>query len=212
MPILKGSLTYQRFRISDEVNLSMDAIIEKMRLFKFRALDSRGFDQESAGWCAYLNEYDHEKELEIKDILYDEKIVLTLRYDQMVLPKPLLKSLIKKSHKAYYDDHKRWPDRTIKKELEQAIVQDLRSRMIPKTKIIEAVWSLESRELRIFSRSKTLVERFLDLFKATFLQKAYERDFTHEAYFFLASKNQSSLLDGYSYTPLFKTSHVVDVV
>lgn len=211
MAILKGAMSYQRFRINFKADLNPDQILEKLKLFKFRPLHERGFDQESIGWCSYLNEYDEDRALVVKDILYDEKIVLTLRHDSIVLPKPLLKSLIKKSVVSYYRDHNKWPDRTTKKEIEQAETQALRARVLPKIRIIEAILDIKSQELRIFTRSKGSIDRFLDLFNNTFLEKPLHRDFAHEAYWFAQSQSLPEALNAYTHIPLFAPPVRIDV-
>lgn len=211
MPILKGAVSYQRFRISAGKDLNPEQIVQKLRLFKFRPLHDHGFDQETAGWCTYLHEYDHEKELLVSDMLYDQKIILTLRHDAVALPKPLLKSLIKKSIQSYYHEHKKWPDRVVKKEIEQAEIQSLRARVLPKTRIVEAIWCQSSEELRIFSRSKALLDVFLDLFHNTFLEKPHHRDFAYEAYFIVHSLGQDAALMNPAHSPIFAPPVRIDV-
>ena len=132
MSVLKGALGYQRFSVTGEL-LSAEQILEKLRLFKFRPLHERGDDKESAGWSSYLSEYDHEKNLEIRDFLYGEKIILAMRIDMIRLPSQYLKARIKKSLAEYQRDNDRKPDRTVKKEIEAAEIQALRARVLPKT-------------------------------------------------------------------------------
>jgi len=208
MAIIKGAMSYVRFRLSSQFSLGPEHIVEKLRLFKFRPLHDRGVDQEAVGWCSYLNEFDAEKELVVSDILYDEKVILCLRHDALVLPKPLLKALVKKALAHYYEEHKRWPDRTVKNELEQKEIQLLRARVLPKTRIIEAIWDLKSNELRIFCRSKALIDRFLDLFANTFLEKPVHRDMAYEAYYGVQNKD---LLNPYSHVPIFAPPVRIDV-
>jgi|HubBroStandDraft_4_1064222.scaffolds.fasta_scaffold625821_1 hypothetical protein len=210
MPIIKGAMGYQRYRIS-EASLSPEEVAKKLVLFKFRPLHAKGFDQESAGWCAYLAEYDHEKQIEIKDILFDEKIVLTMRFDCIALPKPLLKANIKKSLGAYYQEYKKWPDRVVKKEIEQAETMALRERILPKTRIVEAIWHLKSGELRIFTRASSLVDRFLDLFQATFLQRPSHRDFVFEAFHVAAKTGVGTKLEHLAHLPIFTSLQRSDV-
>lgn len=211
MPLIKGALSYQRFRVEQDQGLSPEQIVEKLRLFKFRPLHDRGHDQETMGWSSYLAEYDTEKEIEISDILYDEKIVLSLRYDTVALPKPLLKSLIKRSLAAYHSEYKKWPDRVVKKEIEQAEIASLRAKILPKTRIVEALWCQNSQELRIFTRSSSLIDRFVDLFKSTFKFKAVHRDFVHDAYWFATSTNQIQELSLCAHAPLFAPAIRMDI-
>lgn len=211
MPLLKGAMSYQRFRVNADATLSPEQIIEKLRLFKFRPLHEHGHDEEAVGWSSYLAEYDDEKELEVSDILYDKKIILSLRYDAVSLPKPLLKSLVKKSITSYFHEYKKWPDRVTKKEIEQAERASLRARVLPKTRIVEAMWCQSSEELRIFTRSSSLIDRFLDLFNNTFLQKALHRDFTQDAYWFAHSSNSLQALSQIAHVPIFAPPIRIDI-
>lgn len=211
MPIIKGTMSYTRFMIKNEAELAPLSIIEKLNLFKFRPLHERGEDNETIGWCPYLSEYDHEKPLEVSDFLYDDKIVLSMRYDAIVLPKELLKVLVKKSLAAYFRDHKKFPDRTVKKEIELAEARGLRGRVLPKTKIVESIWCQKSEELRVFCRSQSLLDRFLELFQQTFLLKPERRDFPLEAMAYGRQKNIEIATTTLAHQPIFVPPIRVDV-
>jgi DNA recombination-dependent growth factor C len=210
MPVLKGTMGYQRFTASGEV-ISPEQVLEKLKLFQFRPLHERGEDKETLGWSSYLSEYDHEKKLEIKDFLYGEKIILSLRYDIINLPKEYLKARIKKSLIEYERDHNKKPDRTVKKEIEAAEAQALRARVLPKTRIVEAVWCQKAQELKIFSRSSALIDRFTELFQETFLIRPSMRDFAHEAYWHAQSSQNSTTLELLSHEPIFMPPLCVDI-
>jgi hypothetical protein len=209
MSVLKGALGYQRFTVAGEY-LSAEHILEKLRLFKFRPLHERGEDKETAGWSSYLSEYDHEKNLEIRDFLYGEKVILAMRYDVISLPSQYLKARIKKSLADYQRDHDKKPDRTIKKEIEAAEIQALRARVLPKTKIIEAVWCQKAQELKILSRG-SLVDRFLELFQETFLIRPSLRDFAHETYWLSYSAGQAHALEHMAHEPIFMPPIRIDI-
>lgn len=211
MPILKGNMSYTRFLVKSESNLSGESIVEKLNLFKFRPLHPRGEDNETHGWCVFLSEYETDYDITIKDCIYDDNVVLTMRIDSMVLPKALLKSMVKKSLAQYQRDHNRFPDRTVKKEIELAEIQGLRARIIPRTKIIESVWCPKSNELRIFSRSKSVVDRYLELFQHTFMLQPQLRDFPKEGLIAAQNKNLASTLESLSHQPLFLAPIRVDV-
>lgn len=180
MPIIKGTMGYTRFLVNNEAEMPFRSVVEKLNLFKFRPLHEKGEDNETIGWSPYLNEYDHERDIAHTDCLFDERIILSMRMDVITLPKGLLKMLVKKSLLVYQREHQKFPDRQAKKEIELHEAKMLRARVLPKTKIVEALWCPKDKELRIFSRSQSLLDHFLDLFEQTFLLKPIRRDFVVE--------------------------------
>jgi len=209
MSVLKGAMAYQRFTAAGE-NFSAEQIIEKLRLFKFRPLHERGEDKESVGWSSYLSEYDHEKNLEIRDFLYGEKIILSMRLDTISLPSQYLKARVKKSLAEYQREHDKKPDRTVKKEIEAAEIQALRERVLPKTKIIEAVWCQKAQELKVLSRG-SIVERFIELFQETFLIRPSLRDCAHETYWLGHSAGEAHAVELMTHDPIFMPPIRIDV-
>ncbi len=211
MSVLSGTMAYQPFRITHELRLSPEQIIEKLRLFKFKPLHPQGLDNDTHGWVLYQSEYDHEQVISTADCYFDQKIILALRMDSLLVPKQLLRALVKKSLAAYQRDQKKPPDRVVKKEIELAEAHSLRSRILPKTRIIEAVWCLSSQELRIFSRSSSQVEKFLELFQDTFLLKPERHDFIESSYYYAQKHADLASLELLSHQPLFLPSSRVDI-
>jgi DNA recombination-dependent growth factor C len=210
MSIFKGVVSYTRFLANTKNHqLSFADMAEKLNLFKFRPLHERGEDNQTIGWCPYMAAYDHEKSIEISDFKYDDKIILTMRLDVLVLPKELLKSLVKKNLNSYQQDHNKLPDKTVKKEIEMAEAKALRMRILPKTKVIESLWDQKSHELRVFCRSQNLLEQFLELFMQTFLIRPEKRDFPIEAKYF-AKKHQINM-ETLSHQPIFLPTARIDV-
>ena len=195
---------YQRFMVeSKNANLSAQAIEEKLNLFKFQPLHSAGEDTETFGWSPYLGEYDHEKDIFVSDFLYDKNMVLSMRFDTIKLPRELLKMMVKKGLAAYVEKNQKTPDRVVRKEIEIAQARILRARVLPKTKIVEAIWLVDTNELRIFNRSATMVERFLQLFKQTFLLTPLRQDFIQKGLGFAQVTGQAGTLESLSHQAIF---------
>lgn len=211
MPILKGAMGYTRFFLRDAHKLSPDVIVDKLAMFKFRPLHPRGEDYESAGWCAYRSEYDHEKDIVVKDFYYDQQIMLCMRVDVITLPKPLLKSLVKKSISAYAREHGRHVDKTTMKQIELAEAKGLRERVLPKITIVEAIWSQQDQSLRVFSRSQNVLKRFLELFEQSFSIRPERQDFPVQALDFADKKQLVPALENLKHQPLFMPPLRVDV-
>jgi hypothetical protein len=202
MAIIKGAMTYTRFRVTSSSDYSPEAIAERLNLFRFRALDPRADDLETRGFVPFQSEYDDEKTITVQDFYFDGRIALSLRMDSIRVPKELLRVLTKKSIAAYQREHKRFPDRTVKKEIELAESKGLRAKILPTTKIIEALWCQKGQDLRLFSRSTTSIDRFIELFQQCFVLKPERRDFPTEALSFSESK-QLALPANFSHEPLY---------
>lgn len=210
MAIAKGVMTYTRFRVASPKEFSAEEIAERLNLFRFRPLDPRGEDNETQGFCPFQSEYDDEKTIAPQDFYFDGKLALSLRVDAIKLPKELLRTLVKKSIAAYQRDHKRFPDRTVKKEIELAEAQSLRAKVLPSTKIVEAMWCQKSQELRLFSRSTAVIDRFLELFQQSFMLKPERRDFPTEAYVF-SEKRSMAISPSFGHEPLYVPPMRVEV-
>lgn len=212
MPILKGLMNYMRFSVAASHEIKPEYFKEKFNLFRFKPLNENGHDDQSLGWVPFLSEYDDEKPIETSDFLYDDKIILTLRMDKINLPKELLKIAIKKAILSYEKQFKKYPDKAVKKEIEIAESKKLRAKVLPKCKVIEAVFSLENNQLRIFSRSASLIDKFVEIFEQTFLLKVSRCDF---AWFSLKSKNNEEFLHDLfllKQKPLFSPAHQIDIL
>lgn len=179
--------------------------IEKLNLFRFRPLHEQGEDNETAGWVSFLAEYETQKPLEYKDVFFDGNMVLGLRIDVIKIPKPLLKANVKKSCDLYFAEHKRLPDKVVRKELERAEAKALRARILPHTKVIEAFIDINRREVRMLARPKALIDRFRELFEQTFMVHLNRDDFVAVA---LKNEKTAGALDHLHHEPLYSPAVV----
>lgn len=209
MAVQKGVMSYSRFLVKCESALSHSEVAEKLNLFKFRPLHESGADNEALGWCPYLNEYDHERPIEVRDFCYDDKVVLSMRWDSITLPKALLQAMVKKSMSAYAKDHPQPLSRTVKKEIETAEALALRAKVLPRTKLIESIWCQKENQLRVFCRSASLLDRYLDLFQQTFLIRPQRQDHVFKAASMCALELEP--LRDLQHVPMFAPTVRIDV-
>ena len=195
-------MTFTRFRVTSPQEYSAEDIAVRLNLFRFRSLDSRGDDNETLGFCPFQSEFEDDKPIAVPDFYFDGKIALSLRIDVLRLPKEILRVLVKKNIATYQREFKRFPDRTTKKEIEIAESRGLRGKILPQTKIVEAIWCQKSQELRIFSRSTTVIDRFVEMFQQSFMLKPERRDFAFEAFVF-NEKKQLILPINFGHEPLY---------
>lgn len=211
MSVLSGTMAYQRFKINHELRLTPEQIVDKMRLFKFKPLHHQGLDNDTLGWVSYRSEYDHDQVISTADCYFDQKMILVLRMDNLLLPKQLLRALLKKSLDIYQREQNKTPDLKLKKEMELAEAQKLRSKILPKTRIIEAVWCLSTQELRVFSRASSQVEKFLEIFQDTFLVRPERQDFAQNSYSYAQKNADLAKLELLSHQPMFLAQSALDV-
>jgi|GEM_PF-2026876 len=211
MPIIKGTMGYTRFLLNAERPMPVDDIAERLNLFKFRALHDRGEDMESFGWVSYGSEFEWDQPIEISDFYFDRAVVLCARIDKITLPKALLKALVKKSIAAYAKEHQKTPDKTVRQEIQLAETLGLRSRMLPHTTLIEAIWLKDAGELRVFSRSKTKLDRFVELFEQTMMQRPLRHDFAYGAWQLAKVRHEDTALERLTHQPLFIPPIRIDV-
>lgn len=197
MSIVKGTLGYTRFFLDNPVVRDPESIVKQLNLFRFRALHPMGEDVKTHGWCPYLSEFDTDKVIAIKDIFFDDLIVFSLRIDAISMPKDLLKSMVQKSCKNYFNDHKKWPDKMVKKEIEKAETRALRARILPKTKIVEIMWDQKQGVVRVLSRAQAQLDIFAELFLQTFQLRPKRADFS------LLVKDFKNQLENITHKPLF---------
>lgn len=208
MAIHKGVMSYTRFSLPSTKE-DPKSIVEKINLFRFRPLNPKGEDYETFGFCSAHQPFDDDKPIEVKDCLYDDKIILAVRYDKVTMPKELLRAMVKKSLQTYQRDFNRLPDRVVKKELEIQEAKALRSRILPKTQIVESIWCQKTGLLRVFTRSKPAIDRFIDLFRQAFAENPKLKDFVAEAMSF--SEQSGAFLDTLTHQPIFMPPIRTDV-
>lgn len=202
--LLSGNISYVRFSLAGSMP-NPEQAVEKLNLFRFRPLHEHGEDNETAGWVSFLKEYETQKPLEYKDVFFDGNVVLCLRLDVIKIPKPLLKANVKKSWDLYFVEHKRFPDKVIKKELEMAEAKALRARILPHTKIVEAFVDLHRKEVRVLTRTKALIDRFRELFEQSFMVHLNRDDFVAVG---LKNEAKAGALDNLHHEPLYSSTMV----
>jgi recombination associated protein RdgC len=172
MGALAGSLSYLRFLVSGPVPKDPASAYEK-------ALESRRFlpllpeqeVSESAGWMPLEAPFDEGLPLTRDLFLFGDRIAVAYREDKWAIPKPVLKRETHKRIEKIIKEEKKHPDeigKAFTKAVELAVLAELKRKTLPRTKIVDVVWDLGRREVRVFARGTIATERIASLFERTF--------------------------------------------
>jgi DNA recombination-dependent growth factor C len=168
MPALRGSLTYARFFVADEIP---DDFREKfMRSIRHRVLKPLEPDDEElerTGWCRIAEPF--ELELAYDDVFLNGFINLGVRTDRWQIPGSVLKTNLREAEAAYLEKKGREKlTRREKGELKLLVAKKLRRQMAPQTRAVDLSWSLDDGIVRFFSHAPKAAGRMMELFSKTF--------------------------------------------
>ncbi len=161
MAILSGTMSYTRLSVTGRIPNEMVGFFEKaLAIRRFVPLHPEGRDLESAGWVSFQNPYLDDERILSDSFLYGDLVVLGYREDKFHYPKAMVKGLVEKRLLEQPEKNRQ--------VVEQAVMAELRARLLPSSKITEMLWDLSKNEVRFFARGAGVLERFQKLFEQTF--------------------------------------------
>jgi recombination associated protein RdgC len=168
VPALRGSLTYAKFFLEEEVPEDFrEKYMRAIRLRAMKPLEPEDEDLERSGWCKIAEPF--ELELHYDDVFYNEYVVLGLRTDRWRIPGPMLKSRLREAEAAYLEKKGREKlGRKERAELKENVARKLRKETQPATRIVDLVWSMNEGLVRFFSHSDKSAGSMMELFHKTF--------------------------------------------
>jgi hypothetical protein len=170
MGALKGSITYSKFRVEGVLPDDLHArYMARIRTRTFKQLTPEDQDDVSVGWVPIERPFDDEISFRSDGVFFGSYLNLGLRMDRWKFPTSLVKSKMAAAERAFKaKTGKERISRAEKAELRDAVERKLRRDGVPVTKTIDLSWNTETRELRLFGRSKVIAEHFHELFEKTF--------------------------------------------
>jgi hypothetical protein len=209
MGIFNGTMSYSRFKVQGNLPTSYLSIYESaIILRRFIALKPDGIDNESYGFVSVQKPYDDQLQINNGHFLFDDKIALAFRHDIFTLPKSLFKSLVEQKISDHIKKTAQSPNNNLKRVFEATVKNELKQKILPKTKIIEFIWDINKKELRIFGRGKSTLEKFISLFEQTFQMKLILLNFSKialETELNISKQSALEILKPYS---IFNTQNV----
>jgi hypothetical protein len=167
---LKGSIGYAKYYVRGVLPEDAHArFLARVRARGFKPLTPEDEDDASVGWVPIERPLDDEISFRSEAVFFGSWLNLALRIDRWKFPANLVKAKMAAAERAYKQKNaKERISRAEKAELRDAVERKLRRDGEPTTKTCDVSWNLSTRELRLFGRSKLVVEHFHELFEKTF--------------------------------------------
>lgn len=170
MGALKGSITYAKFLVRGALPDDLhQKFLARIRTRAFKPLTPEDEDDVSVGWMPIERPFDEDPSFRADGTFFGGYLALAMRLDRWKFPSSLVKSKMAAAEKAYLEKHqKERLSRAEKAELRDTVERRLRREGEPSSKAIDLAWNLQDGELRVFGRSKALLEHLTELFEKTF--------------------------------------------
>jgi hypothetical protein len=142
------------------------AAMKRIRANVFEPLSPDDDANDGHGWCSMLDPMD--LELEHEKVFFNEYVCLGLRIDRWFVPKPLLEAQLREAEANLLA--KKGLDKlgkVARADLKLMVLKKLRRQLVPVTKSIDLVWSLESHVVHFFSQSPKMHLLAQELFEKT---------------------------------------------
>ena len=171
MGAFSGSLTYKLFFAQDDPPDNWQNLyVERVNLHAFDDLMPDDDDDESIGWVPL--ERPLETQFDLPDLTYDHFVNLGLRRDRYALPKALLDANIAEAEEEFLlKNDKEKLSKYEREDIEHMVTRRLREKTLPKMRVIDMSWNLNSGRVRFWSHANKLGELFQNLFQETFQMK-----------------------------------------
>jgi hypothetical protein len=172
MGALAGSLSYLRFFLDGEPAKNAGTTYERsIESRRFVALRPKDDVTDSAGWVPTEAPFDDDRPITRDLFLFGNLVCVTYREDKWAIPRALVKRhLEKRLEKIEKDEGKPRSEmgRGFQKVVEAAVLAELKSQSIPRTRLVDVIWDMERGEARVFGRGTLATERVASLMERTF--------------------------------------------
>lgn len=159
MPILKGAMTFSRFRATPKSERPKDVKRWLTRGFRDRAfepLDKSGEEDQSGGFVE-LEDFER-TELAPTSFLHGELVLLSYRIDRLRVPAATIRTEVDSWARAFTERESRPPRRSERAEEKETITRRLKKRAFPSTKVTDVSYSLKSEHLQIWTTQRSVVD------------------------------------------------------
>jgi hypothetical protein len=206
MGALNGTATYLRASIAEDPPTQFPSIYEKaIEARRFLPLSPADSHMESSGWTILEDPYNEELPITREFFLFGDVIALTFRMDKLVFPRPLVKHLCRKRILELEAQGEKIT-RHLRKTVEASIISELKFRILPRTRLVEILWDLSRREVRVFGRGNIVSQHVQDLFQNTFSLELQFSDYGSRAYGLDLAQRARGVLEGLRPHPVFPHS------
>ncbi len=169
MPVLRGSITFARFRC-ESGKLPQDVrrwLSRGLARGAFEALDpARGDEDRSAG---FVSIQDPDSTDFSAGVLEAGRALFAFRVDRVQVKGAAVRAELERWSAAFQSEHQRAPTRGEKAGAKDEIRHRLRSRTPPSVRISDVSWALDAGEVLVWAASRKLVEEI-----AAAIEQAFE--------------------------------------
>jgi hypothetical protein len=185
--VLKGSVTYSKLYVRGALPADVHArFLERIRARGFKPLVPEDEDDAAVGWVPIERPYDDPQEglglgregesagsarlgFDASGVFFGSYLNLGMRLDRWKFPAALIKARMAAAERELkLKTGKERISKLEKAELKEMVLKKLRRDGVPVSSFADFSWSLETGELRFFSKSKAHLEYFYELFEKTF--------------------------------------------
>lgn len=168
MPVLRGAVTFARFR-SETGRLPPDTrrwLARGLARGAFEPIDvQRGEDDRAAGFVALA---DADSTDFASGVLERGRALFAWRIDTIQVKGAAVRAELERWAAAFAEEHRRPPARGEKAAARDEIRHRLRQRQPPTTRVFDVSWSLEDGELQVWAASRKVVEEVAAAIESSF--------------------------------------------
>lgn len=178
MGIYNGAVAFTRYRLLGPSNkVTIAKLSNLLEDFKSPTLKLEGLPKaEAIGWVRPLTPQDpdvieEEGHWDISECQIQGGIMLRVRYERRKIQSNLLQMIYKQKLNTHLKATGKQMGHSDRKKLKLELASDLLRRALPEIQFTDVLWKDAEQDLYIFSASKTVCERVLQLFHQTFCEE-----------------------------------------
>ncbi|NBD09559.1 MULTISPECIES: recombination-associated protein RdgC [Corallococcus] len=159
MPVLRGAVTFSRFRTEPAKDAPSDVkrwLTKGLKSHAFEPIDRRSEEERAAGFVELENP--EASEFSTTHLFYGEYALFAFRIDTLKVPASLMKSELDKWSAAFANENGRPPARAEKNKQRAELKQLLRQRAVPRTSVLDVTWNLKTQQVQIWAASRKTVD------------------------------------------------------
>jgi recombination associated protein RdgC len=162
MPVLKGAVTFARFRAERTKEEPKDlrrSLSNALRKSAFEPLDPTSDEDRAAGWVEL--EDTESTELAPGRFMFGDYLMASWRVDTLRVPAPRLKAELEQWTRAHEAQHGEPPKRAAKKAQKELILKKLRRQAFPASRTYDVTWNLETDVIFVWASGRKIVDEIV---------------------------------------------------
>ena len=175
MGIYNGSIAYTRFRIlGTEGGHTISRLNALFEPFKAPTLKIESTTKtEAIGWVRPLTSQEPDAvgandHWDISDCQTSGGLLLRVRYERRKVPTSLIQMIFRQKLVSHAKATGKGPNRQERQKIKDEIMTELVRRSLPEIQFIDVLWRESESELYVFSSSRKMTDKILQLFNQTF--------------------------------------------